>query len=116
MGHIGPMRPIRLILFFLCIIVSPAQAYWQQQVRCDNQSAKFEITGTIMRVVLSKPLSPGDSVQIAFPFREQIPRQIRRSGWMSREGVEYSMSQWYPKLAEYDYEGWHRQEYVSHEF
>ncbi|HZK75390.1 MAG TPA: M1 family aminopeptidase [Candidatus Kapabacteria bacterium] len=69
-----------------------------------------------MRVALSKLLAPGDSVTIAFPFREQIPRQIRRSGWMSREGVEYSMAQWYPKICEYDAEGWQHQEYVSREF
>ena len=37
----------------------------------------------------------------------QVPRQIRRSGWMNKEGVEYSMTQWYPKLCEYDHDGWH---------
>ncbi len=35
---------------------------------------------------------------------------------MSPEGVEYSMSQWYPKLAEYDRHGWHPDEYVEREF
>ena len=79
-------------------------------------NASFEITGTIMSVALAKPLAPGDSVLIFFPFREQIPRQIRRSGWMSSDGVEYSMSQWYPKICEYDFEGWHHQEYISREF
>src|ERR1035437_1360562 len=69
-----------------------------------------------MRVALTKPLAPDDSITNSFPFREQIPRQIRRSGWMSREGVEYSMSQWYPKICEYDAEGWQKQEYVSREF
>jgi len=90
--------------------------YWINSVQADNQSATFEITGTIMRVALAKPLAPGASATIAFPFREQIPRQIRRSGWMSGEGVEYSMSQWYPKVCEYDFEGWHHQEYISREF
>ncbi len=90
--------------------------YWIEHITADGQAATFEITGTIMRVVLQKPLLPGDSVTIAFPFREQIPKQIRRSGWMSREGVEYSMAQWYPKIAEYDREGWQHQEYIAREF
>ncbi len=90
--------------------------YWINSANVDNQSVPFEITGTIMRVALSKPLVPGASTTIAFPFREQIPKQIRRSGWMSADGVEYSMSQWYPKVCEYDFEGWHHQEYISREF
>ncbi len=85
-------------------------------VTTDNLPSDYEVTGTIMRVGLPKALPPGGSVTIAFPFREQVPRQLRRSGWMSREGIEYSMSQWYPKIAEYDNEGWHRQEYVAREF
>ena len=90
--------------------------YWINTVQADNQSVQFEITGTIMRVALTKPLAPGASTTIAFPFREQIPKQIRRSGWMSADGVEYSMSQWYPKVCEYDFEGWHHQEYIAREF
>ncbi len=90
--------------------------YWINSVTADQQNATFEITGTIMRVALAEPLAPGASTTIAMPFREQIPRQIRRSGWMSAEDVEYSMSQWYPKVCEYDFEGWHHQEYISREF
>ncbi|HEY3874384.1 MAG TPA: M1 family metallopeptidase, partial [Candidatus Kapabacteria bacterium] len=90
--------------------------YGISSMHVNNQNATFEITGTIMRVVLSKPLASGDSVLISFPFREQIPKQIRRSGWMSAEHVEYSMSQWYPKICEYDAQGWQKQEYIAREF
>ncbi len=90
--------------------------YWINSVNADNDAVAFEITGTIMRVALATPLAPGASTTISFPFREQIPKQIRRSGWMSAELVEYSMSQWYPKVCEYDFEGWHHQEYISREF
>src|SRR5439155_21103487 len=31
-------------------------------------------------------------------------------------GVRYSMSQWYPKMCEYDYKGWHPTPYVAREF
>jgi hypothetical protein len=32
------------------------------------------------------------------------------------EGVEFSMSQWYPKIAEFDFEGWHADPYIAREF
>ena len=46
----------------------------------------------------------------------QVPVQIRRSGRNNSEGVALSMSQWYPKLAEYDTEGWHADPYIAREF
>jgi hypothetical protein len=50
-------------------------------------------------------------------FEAQVPLQIRRSGRDNPStGVRYSMSQWYPKLCEYDYEGWHPTPYVAREF
>ena len=50
-------------------------------------------------------------------FEAQVPLQIRRSGRDNPgTGVKYSMSQWYPKLCEYDYEGWHPTPYVAREF
>jgi hypothetical protein len=90
--------------------------YWIDNVSVNDRPVSFEITGTIMRIALAEPLTPGASISIALPFREQIPLQTRRSGWMSDQGVLYSMAQWYPKIAEYDREGWQAQEYVSHEF
>uniref|UniRef100_UPI00351707B4 M1 family metallopeptidase n=1 Tax=Mesoflavibacter profundi TaxID=2708110 RepID=UPI00351707B4 len=42
--------------------------------------------------------------------------QIRRSGRNNAEGVALSMTQWYPKLAEYDFEGWHADPYIGREF
>jgi hypothetical protein len=32
------------------------------------------------------------------------------------EGVELSMTQWYPKMAEFDFEGWHADPYIAREF
>ena len=46
----------------------------------------------------------------------QVPLQIRRSGWSNSEGVEFSMSQWYPKMVEYDYTGWNPNPYIGREF
>ena len=49
-------------------------------------------------------------------WQAQVPRQIRRSGWMNKEGVEYSMTQWYPRLCEFDHHGWHTNPYIGREF
>ena len=49
-------------------------------------------------------------------FEGQVPLQIRRSGRLSEEGVALSMTQWYPKLCEYDFEGWHADAYIAREF
>ncbi|HYM20723.1 MAG TPA: M1 family aminopeptidase [Candidatus Kapabacteria bacterium] len=90
--------------------------YIVKQVLTGNSDARFEITGTIMKVVLDHPLPPKHEVEISMPFLEQIPLLTRRSGWMNNDGIKYSMSQWYPKVCEYDREGWHHQEYVAREF
>jgi hypothetical protein len=45
-------------------------------------------------------------------FEGQVPVQIRRSGRNNSEGVALSMTQWYPKIAEFDFEGWHADPYI----
>ena len=45
-----------------------------------------------------------------------MPKQIRRSGRNNNDGVALSMTQWFPKLAEYDFEGWHPNPYIAREF
>ncbi len=71
---------------------------------------------TIAQVRLATPILPGQTVQMALTFSGQVPIQIRRSGRDNAEGIDYSMPQWYPKLAEYDPDGWHPNPYVGREF
>ena len=71
---------------------------------------------TILEVTLAQPLLPNTSTTITLDFLGQVPIQIRRSGRNNKEGVELSMSQWYPKMAEYDFEGWHADSYIAREF
>jgi hypothetical protein len=72
---------------------------------------------TILEVKLSKPILPKSTVVFEMQFEAQVPLQVRRSGRDNPQtGVRYSMSQWYPKLCEYDYEGWHPTPYVAREF
>ena len=77
----------------------------------------FNMLETILEVRLSKPILPKSKVTFDMEFEAQVPLQVRRSGRDNPTSkVRYSMSQWYPKLCEYDYEGWHPTPYVGREF
>ena len=77
----------------------------------------FNYHETILEVNLTKPILPKSKVIFTMEFEAQVPLQVRRSGRDNpTTGVRYSMSQWYPKLCEYDYEGWHPTPYVAREF
>lgn len=72
---------------------------------------------TILEVKLTKAILPKTKVVFDMEFEAQIPLQVRRSGRDNpTTGVKYSMSQWYPKLCEYDKDGWHPNPYVAREF
>ena len=82
----------------------------------DGRDVEFEIVGTVLEAQLSNPIQPGETVTFDMEFEGQVPLQIRRSGRDNAEGVRYTMTQWYPKMAEYDYQGWHADEYIGREF
>jgi len=82
----------------------------------DGQKTSFSEEGTILVVDLAKPIPAGGKTTLKMNFEGQVPLQIRRSGRNSKEGVALSMSQWYPKLSEYDFEGWHPNPYIGREF
>ncbi len=71
---------------------------------------------TILEVPLDKPILPRSKTNIELSFASQVPVQIRRSGRDNAEGVRFSMSQWYPKMVEYDYQGWNASPYIAREF
>lgn len=82
----------------------------------DGKKVEFKIEGTLMTVVLNDVLLPGTSSKFDMEFKSQVPVQIRRSGRDNKESVDYTMTQWYPKMAEYDIDGWHTDPYVCREF
>ena len=82
----------------------------------NDNNLSFNIEGTVLEVELHKPLYPNDSTIFNLKFYSQVPKQIRRSGRDNKEGIEYSMAQWFPKIAEYDHQGWHAHPYVAREF
>ena len=82
----------------------------------DGVATQAKEVETILEVTLSQPILPGKSTTFTLDFDGQVPVQIRRSGRNNNEGVELSMSQWYPKMAEFDFEGWHADAYIAREF
>ncbi|MDF1570140.1 MAG: M1 family metallopeptidase [Bacteroidales bacterium] len=65
----------------------------------------------ICRIELNQPLEAGDTMHITTPFHVKIP-----SGATSRLGhigESYQISQWYPKPAVYDRDGWHPMSYLD---
>ena len=86
-------------------------------------SLNFEINGNqvrwnllpgqpdICQVFLDAPLNPGDSIIISTPFRVKIPKGV--TSRLGHIGESYQISQWYPKPAVYDHDGWHPMSYLD---
>lgn len=85
-------------------------------IKQNGKILKFEIQETIMKVVLAEPLKPNSTTTFTMEWDAVIPKQIRRAGRNNREGIDMTMTQWYPKIAEYDYDGWAAFDYIGREF
>jgi hypothetical protein len=64
----------------------------------------------ILKVVLSNPLAPGDSIMLETPFQVKLPYAFSRSGYINND---FAITQWYPKPAVYDHNGWHPMPYLD---
>ncbi len=98
--------------------LSPSEIGYQKvsQILIGGKQQKLIEHETILEVQLTDPIAPKSSVKLNLNFEAQVPQQIRRSGRDNAEGVRYSMSQWYPKMVEYDYQGWNANQYIAREF
>ena len=86
-------------------------------LKMNGRPQSYKMLETILEVKLDKPILPRSKVVFDMDFEAQVPLQVRRSGRDNPTSkVRYSMTQWYPKLCEYDYEGWHPTPYVGREF
>ncbi|MBL7741939.1 MAG: M1 family metallopeptidase [Chitinophagaceae bacterium] len=82
----------------------------------NGKPQQLKLHETILEVLLDKKIIPGTTVVFNTEFECQVPLLTRRSGRDSPEGIRYSLGQWYPKIAEYDYLGWHADQYIRGEF
>ena len=79
-----------------------------------GQSIKWNLlTGfpDICKLLLNKPLKPGDTIYITTPFHVKIPKGV--TSRLGHIGESYQISQWYPKPAVYDNSGWHQIPYLD---
>jgi hypothetical protein len=65
----------------------------------------------ICKIILNKPLTPGDTILITTPFHVGIPKGI--TSRLGHIDESYQISQWYPKPAVYDRNGWHQIPYLD---
>ena len=98
--------------------LTPEQIGYQRisSIKVNGAPASFMIDGTILEVHLPQAIADGSKTTFELEWEAQVPEQIRRSGRNSKEGVAFSMAQWYPKMAHFDEFGWHLDEYVGREF
>ena len=64
----------------------------------------------VAKVFLPKPLFPGKTITIETPFFVKLPKVVSRLG---HTGKHFEITQWYPKPAVYDKNGWHPMPYLN---
>jgi hypothetical protein len=86
-------------------------------LKMNGREQKTILHETILEVVLDNPILPKSTVTFDTDWDAQVPLQVRRSGRDNPStNVRYTMTQWYPKICEYDNEGWHPTPYIAREF
>ncbi len=86
----------------------------QIDFKIDGTSAKWELLKDsidICKLFLNEPLKSGSKINISTPFHVKIPSgNISRLGHI---GQSYQITQWYPKPAVYDMNGWNYIPYLN---
>ena len=83
------------------------------EFKINNQTATTEDHPQhidIIKLVLPLPLPPGQKIIITTPFHVKLPYNFSRGG---HDGESYQATQWYPKPAVYDKNGWHPIPYLD---
>ncbi len=81
--------------------------------KSQNQNLQLKYSNTSpdnAKIILQKPLEPGKSIIITTPFTVKIPFTFSRLG---HAGKSYQISQWFPKIAVYDVNGWNQIPYLD---
>ncbi|MEX0965704.1 MAG: M1 family metallopeptidase [Bacteroidia bacterium] len=81
--------------------------------RVDEAPVKWEFTDhskEIVRLIPPRPLLPRSSIEISTPFSVKLPADFSRLG---RSKGGFQVTQWYPKMAVYDRNGWNTMHYLD---
>jgi hypothetical protein len=84
----------------------------QLDFKTDGINTSFETDKNIdiIKLLLPHPLPPGQKTVITTPFHVKIPKYFSRGGHI---GHDYYITQWFPKPAVYDSDGWHAMPYLD---
>ena len=81
--------------------------------KADGETIRYENHpqhNDVIKLLLNKPLYPGQHIILTTPFFVKIPSYISRFG---HDGNSFMITQWYPKPAVYDRKGWHEMPYLD---
>jgi hypothetical protein len=85
----------------------------QLDFKVNNQSVVTQDSAgyaDMIKVLLPQPLAPGGKINITTPFHVKLPAIFSRMG---HSGRYYQLTQWFPKPAVYDQQGWHVMPYLD---
>jgi hypothetical protein len=86
----------------------------QLDFKVNGEKVRFEYDEhhtDIGKILLNQPLKSGDRITITTPFHVKLPKGIySRLGHLDQA---YQITQWYPKPAVYDKNGWNQMPYLS---
>ena len=94
--------------------VAPARIGVVRQVA--RPAAGYAVEGTLARLVLPRPLAPGDSAVLEIDWQHRVPpAPTFRTGWEEALGGRaFVVAQWYPQVAVYDdLNGWDATPYLG---
>lgn len=81
-----------------------------KKIFIDSAEANYEIEGTFLKVILSKPFKPKDKLVMTVEFDAVLPPACGRFGYGKNT---FNIGNWYPILATYDDKGWHKEPYYD---
>jgi hypothetical protein len=84
----------------------------QLDFKVNNVNVTVEETNDIdiVKLNLPQPLAPHKTVVVTTPFHVKLPYNFSRGGHIDQS---YMITQWYPKAALYDKNGWHAMTYLD---
>ncbi len=71
---------------------------------------EYDVDNTIVRLLLPRPLPPGDSVEVISSIAQRVPPEGFRMG---RYEQDYFIAHWFPSVCVYDRYGWHTEQYLG---
>ncbi len=90
------------------------------EIKSEEKNLNYEIDNTVMKVVLSKPLEPGENITFKIKFRTYFDKEVIRNRmkiFNSFGKKHYDIVHWYPRISVFDRKfGWVTDQHMDHEF